>query len=791
MDPATRNSFSPLSGLDPHKHIEQLENALQAFKQGLAMANGPVLPLPLDKRSAPDHLPMRYSEALLKPPVKPPPDRRQNVRSYWRARGLSNLEEVTRSGIVRAKIESLRAASSPQNPICFRCTEKGHLATDCRNAQVCFICNKLGHRAPRCRSVTTNPPSPTKKPSPHSSNGYYPSILLKPPPKPPINTSTAAVPMSKSMKAPIRTLYETPASEAQEQQFRRSFFLDDAPGWGRARIETALHKLMRHHTWLASRWDESRYLIEAPSPTWLDDTLHRGTIRLDNVIFKVSPWDPCFSEGLRMIPCWVRIRGFPHKFWEWEEFEGVFSDFGATVLELDPGTQFKYERRFARVRLGMCDPMLLPSTHWLMHRDPGGYLSRFDLIFELEHERNSGPGAWVRKTVTTDPPNDAPGKPKGVAIVDRTISTAKPPKKSAPPGKGKGVAAHDSDESDADSEYEFDAQGNELYHWSKFSPEGSSRVPILGATQLHPLVEAVRSPLSDPQTTYADPVSASLKPTVPVQSPSDPPLPPDSTTREITWAPCLAADGTSPLEVQCGLVEGLTYEKCAPRQVLVHTNQGVIQCEPRDIFSAMIDHLTSQQKTRPTRRASSVPPSSTTHSSLSSPPLSPSLSARVPLSPSKRSLVLTETPAQTDEIPASKRLKGGTLRRRTSTSSVIPRRSLRIVAQGASETVLAKAQKLAQARTSTASSSSGIPLLNSFPFTRLTDEEIEQLFQVYNIRFGLANLSKTDLIRAIQILSRAEFDKLISQAFDSLKKKPSDNQLVVIEQDSQGFLTVL
>lgn len=199
--------------------------------------------------------------------------------------------------------------------------------------------------------------------------------------------------MSKSMKALIRTLYETPASEAQDQQFRRSFFLDDAHGWGRARIETALHKLMRHHNWLARRWDESRYMIESPSPTWLDDTLNRGTIRLDNVIFKVSPWDPCFSEGLRMIPCWVRIRGFPHKFWEWEEFESVFSDFGATVLEMDPGTKFKYERRFARVRLGMCDLMLLPQTHWLMHRDPGAYLSRFDLIFEIEQEQQSGTGA--------------------------------------------------------------------------------------------------------------------------------------------------------------------------------------------------------------------------------------------------------------------------------------------------------------------------------------------------------------------------------------------------------------
>lgn len=409
------NPFSPLTGLDPYKQIDELDRVLQALKQGSAMSKGPdpnqgsemaqgpiVHSSPegshrgseMAKGPIPNRFPedshRRYAEAVLKPPGKPPPARRQVVRSFWRAKGMPHIEEVTRRSIVRAKIASLRAASSPQNPICFRCTEKGHLATDCRNAQICFICNKLGHRAPQCHSITINPPSPAKKPL---VNGNSPSSSKKLNNTPKSDLELRGEPMSKSMKALIRTLYETPASEAQDQQFRRSFFLDDAHGWGRARIETALHKLMRHHNWLARRWDESRYMIESPSPTWLDDTLNRGTIRLDNVIFKVSLWNPCFSEGLRMIPCWVRIRGFPHKFWEWEEFESVFSDFGATVLEMDPGTKFKYERRFARVRLGMCDLMLLPQTHWLMHRDPGAYLSRFDLIFEIEQEQQSGTGA--------------------------------------------------------------------------------------------------------------------------------------------------------------------------------------------------------------------------------------------------------------------------------------------------------------------------------------------------------------------------------------------------------------
>lgn len=69
-------------------------------------------------------------------------------------------------------------------------------------------------------------------------------------------------------------------------------------------------------------------------------TLARGHVLLNNIQFKVAPWDPCYSEGLRLILQWVRIRDWPVQFWQWEEFEKIFPDFGATVLELDPATWF-------------------------------------------------------------------------------------------------------------------------------------------------------------------------------------------------------------------------------------------------------------------------------------------------------------------------------------------------------------------------------------------------------------------------------------------------------------------
>ncbi|KAF3324139.1 hypothetical protein FCM35_KLT11606 [Carex littledalei] len=392
------------------------------------------------------------------------------------------------------------------------------------------------------------------------------------------------------------------------------FFLDDAPGWGHIRIENALRKLVRYHNWMAACWDESRYLIEAPSPTWLEDTLNRGSVRLDNVILRVSPWDPCYAEGLRMIPCWVRIRGFSCKFWQWEDFEMVFSDFGATVLELDPGTFFKSERRFARLKLGVCDPMLLLATHWVLHRDPGGYLSRFDLIIELEHERNSGPSSWVRKTATVNPPKKPLNKPKGVKIDDSTAPAA--PKRTtsnAPAGKGKGVVAQDNDETDSiNLEYEFDVQGHKLSHWTKMGSraEGSSQVsPVI--LQVEPSVSARAG---------ADMGAEASRPTLGSPLRKDV-QPPDS-------VPIPGATGTQ-------------------RQRQVAT---------QDVFSAMIEPMSTQPKLYQADQSHIT-----------------QVDVHFPAANTlKHSLTVSATPLQLEEL-ASKRRKGGTLRKHNSSGVAIPR----------------------------------------------------------------------------------------------------------------------
>lgn len=74
---------------------------------------------------------------------------------------------------------------------------------------------------------------------------------------------------------------------------------------------------------------------------------------------------------------------------------------------------------------------------------------------------------------------------------------------------------------------------------------------------------------------------------------------------------------------------------------------------------------------------------------------------------------------------------------------MIPRRSLRLIAQGSTSTVMDKAQKRAKAKVNKETSGSGIPLLSCFPFSRLTLEEFENIFRVYNIKLGSKEFTST------------------------------------------------
>lgn len=284
-----------------------------------------------------------------------------------------------------------------------------------------------------CRSVTELPPS-----------NHTASFTPINPSKPPSSTvaQTTAKMRDKAMKAPIRTLYATEASDLLEQAFKRSVFLTDSHGWGHIRIEQALQKLVRHHTWIARRFEDSRYLIEAPSPHWLESTLGRGSIILDNIFFKVTPWDPCYTEGLRMIPYWIRITGFPMKFWQWEELKRCLLNLVPRSWSsiLGPGTKpigdllgsglGSATLCSSHQRTGSCTAIQVDISH--------DSISSLRLNTIMKQAR---PGAWIKKPTGNDPVKSSSGTSKGVAISERSTTTEKPQKtSSAPAGKGKGLA---------------------------------------------------------------------------------------------------------------------------------------------------------------------------------------------------------------------------------------------------------------------------------------------------------------------------------------------------------------
>lgn len=166
-----------------------------------------------------------------------------------------------------------------------------------------------------------------------------------------------------------------------------SLLLSDVERWGPERVTAALYKMsgpQSQHEWVVRVFDDYRYLILAPSQYWLDSVLPQHTLRLENRDIPIQEWDPSYAQGMRMIPIWIKVRGFPMMLWQTHEFEKLVEDFGAILLDQDPATENYRDWRAARLKIGICDPKLLPESHWIMFKDASGHVSRYDILFEIE-----------------------------------------------------------------------------------------------------------------------------------------------------------------------------------------------------------------------------------------------------------------------------------------------------------------------------------------------------------------------------------------------------------------------
>lgn len=78
------------------------------------------------------------------------------------------------------------------------------------------------------------------------------------------------------------------------------------------------------------------------------------------------------------------------------------------VLELDPGTRSWYDIRFAHLRIGIGDASALPRQHNLTHRALNGFVSTFDLDFEVETSDYEPVNSWRGRLNGRPFPNGTP-----------------------------------------------------------------------------------------------------------------------------------------------------------------------------------------------------------------------------------------------------------------------------------------------------------------------------------------------------------------------------------------------
>jgi hypothetical protein len=79
-------------------------------------------------------------------------------RQRWRRQKAYFYRVLTNRSKTSVKLDSIRSLTQRGIPTCFRCGDRGHLSSSCRNSIVCFECGCLGHRSHHCRAITLLPP---------------------------------------------------------------------------------------------------------------------------------------------------------------------------------------------------------------------------------------------------------------------------------------------------------------------------------------------------------------------------------------------------------------------------------------------------------------------------------------------------------------------------------------------------------------------------------------------------------------------------------------------------------
>lgn len=753
------------------RNLSRLHQAFRDLEDGLS---SPIKVLPGATMASDRTKAFSFKTVVLKPPDPPLDVVRQALPQP--------VSTESRASLIRRRFEALRARSTTANPICYRCGARGHIAVKCRNSRLCLVCNRHGHQSNRC-SDGSNAPSPSSI-SPPTIPVPTP-ITVSPPTKREVSAPMAGI------RNPILLFNSTPESEQLLQNFQKSFILSDVAGWGVDQVERTINRVFTNLTWRVTIFDDQKYLIQAPTVEWKESMTRRGIIRLDGVKFPVVAWEPRYSEGKKLTSLWVKIYGYPHLLWQWHEIDRMLNPLGAILLEMDPGAGQKCNWKFVRVRIGICDRELLPVKHWMMARDATGYVSGFDLLFEIETEKPDS-GIPLKKGRTSKPPSQPKPGPTAPPTKPKSSSHA-PPKDTAtdrmqedsnnpasdPLEKGKKVieddsGCHNTEDSDLLFSESSDDEGEGLRaHFNKVYGGGASKksdAPTSNPKSDAPTSNPKSAPLPSPQDSEEEPLtqmavrltsgSQQATPTLnQVHSPNTPRVQYKAVVRKPS-----RSVGASPLRGRSLLKTRVPSKR---RYSEVNVVPGYTGNVHRERGSSM--GRSSGRKhfgpTSPRRGLRSLDPKWPTPPPPSS-PIGTSPETPIVLSDSSSDQPIA-TPAVSQEVSSRRQF-------------LLPRKSLRLQAFVGPTSVLTKAKKRAKERGEGSTTCSGNSLVNSFPYKRLTTSQVLELFRVYNIQIGTYSTSSVGIIQAIQQLDRNKFEQVVKVLLDKTKAVPQ-NQLVVID----------
>ena len=109
-----------------------------------------------------------------------------------------------------------------------------------------------------------------------------------------------------------------------------------------------------------------------------------------------------------------------------------------------------------------------------------------------------------------------------------------------------------------------------------------------------------------------------------------------------------------------------------------------------------------------------------------------------------------------------------------------PRKSTRLLkVQGLNTSILRLAMKRAREKHLEETPAKGNPLIDAFPFNRLTSSEIVSLFEVYRISLGQTEAQREFVISNMRTCPRPSFENIIHQALQLTK----DSDIVIVDSD--------